>query len=345
MPASKSALAGAAAELMDYAPLGEPVDVAESCQQVCCASARRGAPPGEALGPAEVVPRATHGTTDGMVRLPGGEFRMGDDSGEGYPVDGEGPVRRVRIDPFWIDARVVSNTEFARFIVATDYVTEAERFGWSFVFAGLLPDGSPPTPAAAVAPWWRQVIGADWRHPEGLSSSIDDRADHPVVHVSWRDAAVYCQWAGKRLPTEAEWEYAARGGLEGRRYPWGDQLRPGGEHLMNVWQGRFPSRNTGEDGFIGAAPVDAFPPNGYGLYNTTGNVWEWCADWFSPTFHIDGPRDNPVGPLGGEAKVIRGGSYLCHRSYCFRYRVAARSANSSDTSAGNVGFRCVRNAR
>jgi sulfatase modifying factor 1 len=283
-------------------------------------------------------------TTEGMVRLPGGEPLLGDASGEGYAADGEGPVRRVRIDPFWIDARVVSNADFAEFVAATGYVTEAERFGWSFVFAGLLPHDFPPTRAAVAAPWWRQIEGACWRHPEGPKSGIDGRADHPVVHVSWHDAMAYCRFAGKRLPTEAEWEYAARGGLEGRRYPWGDQLRPDGEHRMNVWQGQFPHHNTAEDGYVGAAPVDAFPPNGYGLYNTTGNVWEWCVDWFSATFHVEGARENPVGPPDGQARVMRGGSYLCHRSYCFRYRVAARSSNTPDTSAGNIGFRCVRDA-
>jgi sulfatase modifying factor 1 len=311
---------------------------------VCCASARCG----ERQSVPDLVaamPAAAHGTLEGMVLLPGGEPLLGDDSGEGYPGDGEGPVRRVRIDPFWIDTCVVSNADFAEFVAATGYLTEAERFGWSFVFAGLLPQDFPPTRAAAAAPWWRQVAGACWRHPEGPQSRIDDRADHPAVHVSWHDAWAYCRWAGKRLPTEAEWEHAARGGLEGRRYPWGDQLRADGVHRMNVWQGQFPRLNTAEDGYVGTAPVDAFPPNGYGLYNTTGNVWEWCVDWFSATFHIEGPRDNPVGPPGGQAKVMRGGSYLCHRSYCFRYRVAARSSNTPDTSAGNIGFRCVRDAR
>jgi formylglycine-generating enzyme required for sulfatase activity len=312
---------------------------------VCCGVARREEHPERVSDPVAAMPAAAHTSTEGMVLLPGGEPLLGDDSGEGYAADGEGPARRVRLEPFWIDACVVSNADFAAFIAATGYVTEAERFGWSFVFAGLLPDDFPPTRAAVGAPWWRQVEGADWRHPEGPQSGIDDRGHHPVVHVSWHDAAAYCRWAGKRLPTEAEWEYAARGGLESRRYPWGDQLRPDGVHRLNVWQGEFPRLNTAEDGYVGTAPVDAFPPNGYGLYNTAGNVWEWCVDWFSPTFYSEGPRDNPVGPLSGQAKVIRGGSYLCHRSYCFRYRVAARNSNTPDTSAGNIGFRCVRAAR
>ena len=282
------------------------------------------------------------GATDGLLHLPGGAFLMGTDDDIGYASDGEGPVRRVALSPFWIDPHAVSNERFAAFIDATGYLTDAERYGWSFVFAGFLPDDYPETRAVAAAPWWRQVEGADWRHPEGPQSGIGDRAGHPVVHVSWFDAVSYCSWAGLRLPTEAEWEYAARGGLEQRRYPWGDDLTPGGEHRCNIWQGAFPSSNTLEDGYFGTAPVDAFPPNGYGLYNMTGNAWEWCADWFSPRFHVTGPRTNPIGPPEGTHRVIRGGSYLCHESYCNRYRVAARSANTPDSSTGNTGFRCAR---
>jgi formylglycine-generating enzyme len=279
-----------------------------------------------------------------MVLLPGGEFLMGTNDREGYPSDGEGPVRRITLKPFWIEATAVSNAQFDAFVRATGYVTEAERFGWSFVFGGLLPPDFPGTRAVAEARWWRQVHGACWRHPEGPQSHVMDRGGHPVVHVSWNDARSYCRWAGKRLPTEAEWEFAARGGLEQKRYPWGDELTPGGEHRMNVWQGRFPEQNTLEDGYLGTAPVDAFPPNGYGLYNMTGNVWEWCADWFHPTFHVTGPRRNPRGPRTGTHRVMRGGSYLCHKSYCYRYRVAARSANTPESSTGNLGMRCARDA-
>ncbi|MBV9602201.1 MAG: formylglycine-generating enzyme family protein [Chloroflexi bacterium] len=277
-----------------------------------------------------------------MVRLPGGTFLMGSDDPDTYPADGEGPVRPVRLDPFWIDATAVSNASFLTFVQTTGYVTDAEREGWSFVFHLLLPDDFPTTCAAAAAPWWRQVFGADWRHPEGPQSHVADRRNHPVVHVSWRDAAAYCRWAGKRLPTEAEWEYAARGGMDQRRFPWGDDLTPDGQHRMNVWQGTFPTLNTGDDGYVGTAPVDAYPPNGYGLFNMTGNVWEWCADWFSATFHLRSGRDNPSGPPDGDRKVMRGGSYLCHQSYCRRYRCAARSSNTPDSSTGNLGFRCVR---
>ena len=282
-----------------------------------------------------------------MVLLPGGDFLMGTNSREGYAADGEGPARTEHLRPFWIDSTTVSNDRFAAFVAATGYKSEAERFGWSFVFGGLLPPDFPPTRGVVEAPWWRQVHGADWRHPEGPASSVADRASHPAVHVSWGDARAYCRWAGKRLPTEAEWEYAARGGLVQARYPWGDKLTPDGVHRMNVWQGTFPSRNIVEDEFFGTAPVDAFPPNGFGLYNMTGNVWEWCADWFSPDFHRQhgkSCRENPAGPPSGDRKVTRGGSYLCHKSYCFRYRVAARSSNTPDSSAGNIGFRAVRDA-
>jgi formylglycine-generating enzyme len=277
-----------------------------------------------------------------MMLLAGGAFLMGTEDGVGYAQDGEGPVREITLRPFWFDATAVSNERFVAFVAATGHVTEAEQYGWSFVFAGLLPDDFPETRGAAAAPWWRQVEGADWQHPEGPHSGIGARPDHPVVHVTWSDAMEYCAWAGARLPTEAEWEYAARGGLEQKRYPWGDELTPGGVHRCNIWQGEFPQSNTVDDGYYGTAPVEAFEPNGFGLYNMCGNAWEWCADWFSPRFHIDGPRENPIGPPDGTHRVIRGGSYLCHESYCYRYRVAARSANTPDSSTGNTGFRCVR---
>ena len=281
---------------------------------------------------------------NGLRQLGGGEFVMGSVDRFAYPDDGEGPVRRVRLGPFQIGAYAVSNADFARFVEATGYVTEAEDFGWSFVFAGLLPDDFPPTRGVAAAPWWRQVEEADWRRPEGPGSDIDARENHPVVHVSWNDAEAYCAWAGARLPSEAEWEYAARGGLEGKAFPWGDELEPGGLHAMNVWQGAFPRENTGEDGYLGTCPVDAFPANGYGLYNMTGNVWEWCSDWFSRDFHTRDKRTNPQGPHRGERRSTRGGSYLCHASYCRRYRVAARNSLTPDSTTGNTGFRCVRDA-
>ena len=283
-------------------------------------------------------------TEDGMVEIPGGTFWMGSDDSFAYAQDGEAPAREVEVSPFWIDACAVSNVRFGAFVDESGYVTEAERFGWSFVFAGLLPDDFPPTEAVAQAPWWRKVEGADWSHPEGPHSSLDDRGDHPVVHVSWNDAVAYCAWAAKRLPTEAEWERAARGGLERKVFPWGDELQPGGEHRMNVWQGMFPAHNTLDDGFLGLAPVGAFEPNAFGLHNMTGNVWEWSADWFHPTFRPRDRRRDPTGPPRGTHRVQKGGSYLCHHSYCRRYRPAARQGSTPDSSTGNIGFRCVRGA-
>ncbi|WP_159798289.1 formylglycine-generating enzyme family protein [Puerhibacterium puerhi] len=313
----------------------------------CCApGAHRTAPTTPVVqvsGTDHVRARAT-GARGEQVVLPGGDFTMGHDGPDGYPQDGEGPAHTVRIDAFRLDRTAVSNERFAAFVDATGYVTEAERWGWSFVFAGLLPDDFPPTRGVAAAPWWRQVEGAQWRHPEGPGSDVGERADHPVVHVSWADAAAFAGWSGARLPTEAEWEYAARGGLAGVHYPWGAEREPGGEHRMNVWQGAFPSHNTRADGFVGTAPVDAYAPNGFGLYNMTGNVWEWCADWFSRDAYVSTPRVRPRGPVSGQHRVMRGGSYLCHASYCFRYRVDARSSSSPDSPAGNVGFRCAADA-
>jgi formylglycine-generating enzyme required for sulfatase activity len=307
----------------------------------CCAPSAR-------EGSARALPHIAGGAAalsrDAMIALPGGAFLMGTDDGEGFASDGEGPVREVRLRPFRIDPTAVTNEQFAAFVAATGYVTDAERFGWSFVFGGLLPDDFPETRGVAAAPWWREVFGASWRTPEGPQSDIDARREHPVVHVSWNDAMAYCAWAGKRLPTEAEWEYAARGGREQARYPWGDELTPGGRHMCNIWQGTFPSKNTADDGYYGTAPADAFEPNGFGLYNTSGNAWEWCADWWDTAYHIDGPREDPTGPPSGVAKVIRGGSYLCHRSYCNRYRVAARTFNTPSSTTGHMGFRCAADA-
>ncbi|SHG81986.1 Formylglycine-generating enzyme, required for sulfatase activity, contains SUMF1/FGE domain [Marivita hallyeonensis] len=287
---------------------------------------------------------STTGDVPELVRIPAGEFVMGTDDAEGYPEDGEGPPHLVALPAYDIAPTTVTNAEFARFVAATNHVTTAETLGSSFVFAGLLADDHPPTRAVRSAPWWREVEGACWRHPEGPESDIDDRSDHPVVHVSWTDAVAFCAWSGTRLPTEAEWECAARGGIAQARYPWGDDREPEGRHMMNVFQGQFPEQNTGDDGWIGPCPVRSFPPNGFGLYEMTGNVWEWCADWFSPHAYALSSPLNPQGPSTGENRVMRGGSYLCHDSYCNRYRVAARSANSPDSSAGNIGFRVARSA-
>jgi formylglycine-generating enzyme required for sulfatase activity len=276
-----------------------------------------------------------------MVRLGSARFLMGTDVADGFPADGEGPIRAIQVDGFYIDRSPVTNAQFNEFVARTNYITDAERFGWSFVFTGQLETKQSGAQPEGL-PWWRRTEGATWRNPEGPDSSVGHREDHPVVHVSWRDVSAYASWAGKRLPTEAEWEYAARGGLEQKLYPWGDELTPGGRHLCNIWQGEFPERNTAEDGYVTTSPIDAYPPNGFDLLSITGNVWEWCADWFSPDEHLVTNRDNPLGPAYGLAKVIKGGSFLCHASYCNRYRVAARTSNTQDSSTGNMGFRCVR---
>ncbi|MEV7611873.1 formylglycine-generating enzyme family protein [Streptomyces sp. NPDC089799] len=261
-----------------------------------------------------------------LVDIAGGRFLMGTDDPDGFPEDGEGPVREAEVAGFRIAPTTVTNAQFASFVKATGHVTEAESFGFSFVFAGFLAEAvAAVSPAVAGTPWWRAVSGASWRSPEGPGSSFADRQNHPVVHVSWNDARAYCAWSGTRLPTETEWEYAARGGLEQARYPWGDELRPGGRFLCNIWNGDFPVHNTRADGYAGTAPAKSFRPNGHGLYNTVGNVWEWCADRFRPQ--------------GGEERAMRGGSHMCHDSYCNRYRVAARTRNTPDSSAGNIGFR------
>ncbi len=307
----------------------------------CCTPGRDGA----ATGAAPLFRRApaTALNTRGMKRLAGGVFRMGTEDSDGFPADGEGPVREVTLSPFFIDATSVTNKQFAKFVKETGYKTEAERLKNSFVFYLLAPKEMERRMHRRVlgCEWWLNVPGACWKHPEGRDTHIRDRMDHPVTHVSWNDALAYCEWAGKRLPTEAEYEYAARGGLVQQKYAWGDELHPNGEHRCNIWQGAFPDHNTLEDGYLGTSPVRAFPANGYGLHDMAGNVWEWCWDAWSPDFHHNGPRENPAGPPAGDARVIRGGSYLCHDSYCNRYRVAARTSNTPDSSTGNLGFRCV----
>jgi formylglycine-generating enzyme required for sulfatase activity len=292
----------------------------------------------------DTVPTGEGTHPDTLVELPAATFRMGDDSVWAYPGDGEGPVHDVALDAFRIDRYAVTNDAFVRFVEATGWQTDAERFGWSFVFAGLLPPDFPDTRGVVGAEWWRQVPGADWRHPEGPGSDLADRGDHPVVHVSWHDATAYCRWTATRLPTEAEWERAARGDRVGAAFPWGDDLEPGGEHRMNVFQGRFPDHDDGADGFVGTAPVGAFPPNDFGLHNVTGNVWEWCADWFDVHAYERCESHDPGGPGSGEYRVQRGGSYLCHISYCGRYRVSARYRSEPSSSTGNAGFRVAADA-
>ncbi len=310
----------------------------------CTPSSMRAAGPG-AGGATDNGPREPRDAMLARMRpLPGGEFLMGTDSADGFPQDGEGPVRTVCLHPFSIDIYPVTNDLFGQFVSATGYTTDAERFGWSFVFWAHIPENrfrELAEDTVAAAPWWCKVRGARWNNPEGTGTNVALRGNHPVVHVSWNDAQAFCQWSGQRLPTEAEWEYAARGGLEQKAYPWGDKLRPGGEHRCNIWQGEFPNHDTGDDGYTGTCPVDAFPPNGLGLSSITGNTWEWCADWFDAEFHRTAGRQNPQGPPDGTARVMKGGSFLCHKSYCNRYRVAARSANTPDSSTANIGFRCA----
>jgi formylglycine-generating enzyme len=306
-----------------------------------------------------------------MVWVRGGEFTMGTDADLGWPD--EKPAHCVRVDDLFIDETEVTNAQFRAFVAAANYVTTAEKPPDVRAILAQSPPGTPPPPPENVVPgslvfrmtagpvdlrdysqWWKWTPGACWRHPEGLDSSIAGRDDHPVVHVSWDDAAAYAAWAGKRLPTEAEWEFAARGGLEGKPYVWGDE-KPGagGKWQANIWQGDFPYRNTAADGFAGTAPVKSFPPNGYGLYDTAGNVWEWCSDWYQRDEyrHRAGKEVivNPTGPEQGNdpanpsmpQRVQRGGSFLCSDVYCWRYRPSARHGCSPDTGMAHVGFRCV----
>ena len=263
----------------------------------------------------------------GMVFIDGGEFTMG--TNDAFPF--EGPEHRVFVDGFYMDVTEVTNRQFRDFVEATGYETESEKQESSGFFD-------------ADTGQWKLLDGADWRHPEGPGSNLEGKDDYPVIHVSWDDATAYAEWAGKRLPTEAEWEYAARGGLEGAVYPWGDALRPRGMHRANVWQGRFPVRDQSTDGFSGPAPVQRFAPNGYGLYDMAGNVWEWVADWYSSSYYRESPRKNPKGPVMGQEKINRGGSWLCSENYCQGYRVAARQKTARDSGLNNVGFRCVRDA-
>ncbi len=309
----------------------------------------------------------------GMVFLAGGEFTMGTDNDLGWPD--EKPAHRVRVAPFWIDETDVTNAQFRKFVEATNYVTTAEKPVDVEEIMRQSPPGTPrPRPEMLVpgalvftppkepvrdlrdfSQWWKWVPGANWRHPEGPDSSIEGRDDHPVVMVSWFDAAAYAKWAGKRLPTEAEWEFAARGGLDNKPYAWGDE-KPGagGKWQCNIWQGEFPQRNTAEDGFERTAPVKSYPPNGFGLYDMSGNVWQWCSDWYDRDLYKrranEGVINNPIGPGSTidpqrpfmPQRVQRGGSFLCNDSYCTRYRPSARHGCSPDTGMSHVGFRCAK---
>lgn len=289
--------------------------------------------------------------TRDMIRLEGGAFLMGNECADAWPGDGEGPVREVTLSPYYLDACAVSNAQFQEFVAASGYITEAEQFGWSYVFHKLVSKETKQGAqgVASGTEWWIGVAGACWKHPEGPGTNLKKREGHPVVHISWHDAMAYSNWAGKRLPTEAEWEYAARGGLTQKTFPWGDELVPRGkngkpQHMCNIWQGKFPDFNSLADGYMATSPAKSFPANGYGFYNMSGNVWEWCADWFSANHPERESLTNPHGPVAGSQKVMKGGSYLCHASYCNRYRVAARTSNTPDSSTGHCGFRCALDA-
>jgi len=306
----------------------------------------------------------------GMRLIPGGQFTMGSDTPDARAD--EQPLHEVKVAPFWIDETDVTNAQFAKFVQATGYVTTAERKPDWEEMKKQLPPGTPKPPeekfvAASIvfrpppgpvqlndySQWWEWVGGADWRHPEGPQSNIAGKDDYPVVQVSWDDAVAYAKWAGKRLPTEAEWEFAARGGLEGRKYWWGDQDPTDNSIYCNIWQGHFPDKNTAQDGYERSSPVHAFKPNGYGLYDMAGNVWQWCADWYrNDAYALDSAKGVVANPTGPDTSldpdepytpkhVIRGGSFLCHASYCSSYRVAARMKSSADSSTNHTGFRCV----
>jgi formylglycine-generating enzyme required for sulfatase activity len=298
----------------------------------------------------------------GMVWIPGGTFWRGSDNPR---MRDARPIHQVAVDGFWMDQTAVTNEQFAQFVEATGYVTIAERIPDAKDFPGAPPEklvaGSVvftppngPVPLNNHLRWWNYLKGANWKHPDGPQSDLNGREKHPVVQVAWDDAVAYAQWAGKRLPTEAEFEFAARGGLDRKRYAWGDELKPGGQWVANIWQGRFPYENTAEDGYRAAAPVGSFPANGYGLYDVAGNVWEWCADWYRHDYYSQlaaakQPVRNPQGPEdsydpsepGTAKRVMRGGSYLCTDQYCTAYEVGARGKGAPDSGTNHVGFRCV----
>jgi formylglycine-generating enzyme required for sulfatase activity len=315
----------------------------------------------------------------GMVWIPGGEFSMGTDDptnevcGGSETMADARPVHRVYVDGFWMDTTEVTNDEFARFVAATHYVTVAERKPRAEDYPGapaeMLVPGSvvftppdKPVPLTNALAWWSYLPRAEWRHPEGPGSDLRGRGKHPVVHIAYEDAEAFATWAGKRLPTEAEWEFAARGGLAGQRYTWGDELQPGGKWNANIWEGPFPNKNTQADGYAGTSPVGHYPANPFGLFDMAGNVWEWCSDWYRPdTYDLQlkaaqgGVVRNPTGPAKGDSidpqepdipkRVQRGGSFLCTDQYCTRYMLGSRGKGDPVTSSNHVGFRCVLNSR
>jgi len=306
----------------------------------CCVPARQDQPP---VAAANVLADGTALGARDLIPIEARTFTMGNEGVDAAPADGEGPVRRVSLAVFSIAATTVTNRAFGDFVRATRYVTDAERLRSSFVFYLQMPPEARKQFRHAVrgTPWWLSVVDASWQRPTGPGSHIYDRLDHPVVHISWNDAQAYCAWTGTRLPTEAEWECAARGDREDCRFPWRDDLTQKGVPRCNVWRGAFP--NSPEAGWW-PEPVAAADgePNGFGLINVCGNVWEWCADWFSPTYHRETAVENPLFAQSTGRRSMRGGSFLCHDSYCNRYRVAARSSNTPDSASSNLGFRVAK---
>jgi formylglycine-generating enzyme required for sulfatase activity len=341
----------------------------EKPERSCCAAPTGRAAVLAALPPAAASEKSAQPA--GMVWIAGGEFSMGCEL-PGSKLN-ERPIVKVRVDGFWIDEHDVTNAEFRKFTEATGYKTTAERpVDWEEIKKQLAP-GTPKPPDEFLRPgsmvfkptagpvdlkemagWWTWTIGASWQHPTGPHSNLDGLDEHPVVQVSWDDAVAYAQWAGKRLPTEAEWEFAARGGLEGKRFAWGDEFKPGEKFMVNTWTGKFPYKNTKEDGFERTSPVKTFPANGYGLYDMGGNVWNWCSDWYRVDTHARMKLDpsscqNPQGPKSSYSpahpnqteRVTKGGSFLCHVDYCESYRPAARRGTPPDTGMSHIGFRCA----
>lgn len=286
-----------------------------------------------------------------MIYIPEGDYEIGTDENIGSFYDLEGPRTKVHLNAFYIDKTSVTNEEFMEFVKETGYITDAERYGWSYVFHYFLSEEiKEKSKQVAGLDWWYAVNGANFKHPEGKGSNILDRLDHPVVHVSRNDALAYCKWANKRLPTEAEWEVAAKGGTNYTKFYWGEDLEQDGVHHINVWQGAFPNINTKEDGYASTAPVKAFEPNQYGIYQMLGNVWEWCLN--PRRVQLTYFNENSIeeielnhSHISNENYAIKGGSFLCHDTYCKRYRIAARTGNTADSTTNHMGFRCVRTAK
>ncbi len=310
-------------------------------KKTCCQPERIEEPSSKASAPKDgiLMPLEGRHVTTAIKDIPAGRGYIGTNN-PAHDVDEESPLRQQKIASYRMDEHSVTNARFAEFVVATNYITEAERLGDSFVFAGFLPSNTEFTQSLPNAPWWRMVKGASWQTPYGPEVNKFPSPDHPVVHISWNDAVAFANWAGGRLPLEAEWEHAARGGMGDVDFPWGNTAPNDHDTFpCNIWQGRFPMQNTVKDGYLGTAPVDAYSPNAFGLYQMVGNVWEWTAQDFRVRSMKKAIKAAQIGKYG--YKVVKGGSFLCHISYCYRYRIAARTANSPDSTTSHTGFRLV----